>query len=151
MTVKHFRAHRDDEGIDRIELSLEPRYKSSELSGDEWRTSCVVSFYRKGEPLQQFSFSNMETAILALGQLWNNRTDWSPIPLWQLDETQCHQPSCARNATHLFEVRKLYSAQGEGPLPADSVTYLVAYCDKHVTRGDGGREDSDSNLSKLNA
>lgn len=143
---KSFPAHRDDEGIDKIEMQIVPRYKESELSGDEWRVSCHVSFYRKGNLIMETSFNKMESAILGLGHLWNTRPEWSPIALWGFDGTECHQPSCAEPATHVFQMKERFSAQGDGPLPQGSFSSFVAYCDKHKTRGDCGREDADRNL-----
>ena len=43
-----FKPIADDEGPDRITIDPVPRYKTSGLSGDEWRMSYVVRFYRRG-------------------------------------------------------------------------------------------------------
>ncbi|KKL50531.1 hypothetical protein LCGC14_2304540, partial [marine sediment metagenome] len=38
----------DDEGVDQIVIDTVPRYKMSGLSGDEWRVSGRVRFFRNG-------------------------------------------------------------------------------------------------------
>ena len=40
---KHWPALHDDEGVDEITIKKVPRFKSSHMSGDEWRTSALVT------------------------------------------------------------------------------------------------------------
>ena len=42
------RNHHDDEWYDEIRVTTVPRFKTSGLSGDEWRRSAKVTFLRKG-------------------------------------------------------------------------------------------------------
>ena len=43
-----FLHHEDDDWIDELRLLTSPRWKDSELSGDEWRFSTYIEAYRKG-------------------------------------------------------------------------------------------------------
>ena len=41
------RSHHDDEWYDEVRITTVPRYKTSSLSGDEWRTSARIQILRK--------------------------------------------------------------------------------------------------------
>jgi hypothetical protein len=74
LTDFKYQIHKDDPGIDAIvikgkngdtmDLRIVPRWKSSYLSGDEWRYSWV--WYFKGEPLFDRGFTNPTIACAAI-------------------------------------------------------------------------------------
>jgi hypothetical protein len=145
LTRPWFKAHADDEGIDKIVLEVLPRYKQSYLSGDEWRTSISVTFYRKGQVVSEDSASRMKYAVMMLGHMFISQPEKSKTALWGLDEKMCHQYGCAEPAVVVLKIKEEYSAQGEGPIPSSSSEKRRAFCHKHSTRGDCGLEDADIN------
>ncbi len=58
----HYRALSEWEGVDEIKIRQVPRFKTSGLSGDEWRVSAKIEFYRKGELVYERSVSRMRDA-----------------------------------------------------------------------------------------
>src|SRR3989304_10108915 len=58
----HYSRHPDDEWVDEIKLEVVPRYKESELSGDEWRVSTKISIFRKGHLLHEETCGDIDTA-----------------------------------------------------------------------------------------
>ena len=145
--------------FDRIEFTTVPRYKTSGLSGDEWRISTVVKFSYKGDVLYERHYSGQDYAIQHL--------PWLLSTLPELDETKddgfteigrklakrgfygadpkkCFQPGCAEAATTVYRLKKEWCREGH---PHDITYHEIrrAFCDRHSTRGDCGLEDSDSN------
>lgn len=55
--------HEDDEWFDNVTVQCVERWKESELSGDEWRFSYVVTFWRKGQPLLERGYSKLHWAL----------------------------------------------------------------------------------------
>lgn len=139
--------HRDDEGFDRITIEVVPRFKTSGLSGDEWRVSSVIRFYRKGVQVFERGFSSMENAVRFLP--WVEAVEAKEQnSAWPIkgDELKCFQPGCAELATVEYQLKKEYSDQGEGPLPADKTWKMRRrFCKAHAHRGDCGLEDADEN------
>ena len=138
-----FKTH-DDEGVDRIELVVVDRFKQSELSGDEWRYSVAMKFYRKGVLVYENSCGRMEWAVASLPYELLTFPETSEIALWGLDDKQCAQYGCSAPAEVLYRVKEQFSDRGEGPLP-DEPEVFRAYCHRHRERGDASREDSMAN------
>lgn len=146
------RRHHDDEIYDDISIKAVPRFKTSGLSGDEWRVSYAVVFKRKGTVLLETSFTSLDYAVKFLPSLvaaameggrgfddeaWRRRID--------LDAETCAQIGCAQPREQTLRLKEIFAANGEGPLPASSLTYTTGFCAKHSERGDCGREDADRN------
>lgn len=146
-----YKAHPDDEGIDRIECVVVPRYKQSELSGDEWRVHVAVRFYRKGTLVGEREAHTMQDATILLPSWWLSRPEISDIPLWKLGAETCHQYGCDKEAAVVVRLEDEFSARGEGPLPKSEWPHETrrAFCLKHQRRGDCGREDSDDNYKSI--
>jgi hypothetical protein len=72
--MRGLKLHHDDEGVDRIEIDIVPRFKTSDLSGDQWRVSARLRAYRKGELVGEQSYHNMETAVCFL---------WAILARWR--------------------------------------------------------------------
>lgn len=138
--------HRDFEIFDEITMKVVPRYKTSELSGDEWRTSVVVELRFKGATIISRSFGTMDGAIRHLGAF----TDQDVIPegVLDLETTNCDQPGCPNLAVSMYMLKDLYSRSGH-KLDANDTTlkYYRKFCKQHLRRGDCGREDSDRNYN----
>jgi len=158
----HFKRHHDDEIIDKVEIAVVPRYKTSGLSGDEWRTSMRLRLWRKGHLLVERSYHGLKDAVAALPwvlRTWAEATD----PYYGKDEDArwlaflkeenwlCHQVGCSEPATRVYKLKELFSERGE-KLDADEHTgggYVVGFCEKHALRGDCGREDADRNYEQF--
>ncbi len=148
----HYERHRDDDIIDEVTFRVVPRYKTSGLSGDEWRVSTVVELKRKGTVIYTRGYHRMGDAAAHLPWLlrtWCEMPD-EEIPEWmkqiKRDESLCHQPGCAELGTVIYRIKQRVSREG-WPEPADHVygEQRRAFCDRHAQRGDCGLEDSDSN------
>lgn len=136
--------HRDFEIFDEITMRVVPRYKTSGMSGDEWRTSVVVELRFKGATIITRSFSTMDTAIRHLGTFTDQ--DMVPDGVIDLEKTGCDQPGCPNLAESRYVLKELFSRSGHKLDPSDThFKYYRKFCKKHLRRGDGGREDSDRN------
>lgn len=145
--TKHYKAHRDWEGVDEITIRQVPRFKTSRLSGDEWRVHAVVTFKRKGKVVYERPFHRIFEAASFLPWLLNcelvdNTTH--ERGLFGHYEDECAQPGCEAPSVNHYRLKKVYASQGDGPLPYDGEEYR-AFCEAHSVRGDCGMEDNDKN------
>lgn len=147
----HHKAHADDEGVDRIEIVATPRYKTSGLSGNEWRVGAVIRFYRKGELVHKAFRNKMTDAAAHLAYI-RDSLPWTDgvRALWALDAEECHQFGCSEPAETVYRLKQEFSDRGDGPLPDLGVQEVRrAFCTRHARRGDCGREDSDRNYEHV--
>ena len=150
MKTPHTKLHPDDQGIDRIELQVVPRFKTSGLSGDEWRVSARILFFRKGELAGEKSFSTLEYAVNALPYLWMNRPDWGLFALFDGDRGgKCQQAGCVEPAEVTYQLKQEFSDRGDGPLPPSGLNYVRKFCSAHAIRGNADREDADDNYERV--
>lgn len=153
MSMKDKLYHRrckDFASFDRIELVVTPRYKTSGLSGDEWRTGVVVKFHFKGEVVHETFFTSMRYAVMLLGAEWTKAQEPIPMAVIKLEKAKCDQPGCHRDAVARFKLKRLTSDCGEYLDPADQhLEYYRKFCKRHLRRGDCGREDADDNYEPL--
>lgn len=167
----YFDRHEEDVGYDDIRISILPRYKTSGLSGDEWRFSYVAEIFWKGFRIGSRGWSRMEHAIRSLDN-WINylqesiqfefkKYDDEPrghpwaiaFPDHRLLAEFCAQPGCPNLATHTFIKKNTYCV-GPGNCGAKHSklgVHAVRFCPKHCTRGDCDMEDADSNLELFEA
>lgn len=143
----HFKLHPDDEGVDRIEIQVVPRFKTSGLSGDEWRRSARIRVYRKGQLVGEDFTGSMEGAAQKLPWLWLTLPEWTEGPLYDgARGGACQQPGCSDVAVVTYQIKQEYSARGEGPLPPSPLgPPRRRFCEVHAIRGDCGLEDADQN------
>jgi hypothetical protein len=158
--VKPFhRRHHDDKIIDEFDLKPKLRYKSSGLSGDEWRVSYELTIKRKGTILFQRSYHTPQDAIhhmpWLMRAMFEGGIEGFDEKAWEQriadDETTCAQPGCGEPGTVCYQFKDIYAPNGEGPLPNEDAPYpyVTQFCAAHSTRGDCGREDAESNYIKL--
>lgn len=145
-----YRPLHDSEGYDEVLIRVVPRFKTSELSGDEWRISAVVTVKRKGIIVYERAFGKMEQAAQYLSWVTGvEMTEMGPPRkrgLFGHYPDECAQPSCTNPPLNHYRIKKLFTAQGEGPLPeSDYFEYRRAFCVGHSKRGDSDREDNDEN------
>ncbi len=137
------------EQYDQVVLTVVPRYKTSELSGDEWRTSVLVAFMFKGKVIKQDTYSKIETAVLCLGRMLINDEGLGKEYL-KIEEATCDQPGCANPAVARLEIGKLVAEDGSWLDPKEKYgRYYRKFCTEHIKRGDCDREDCDDNYTPL--
>jgi hypothetical protein len=197
------RPHPDDEWFDAVKIIgvngepvvsiiTLPRFKTSELSGDEWRISGQIRvhtgdpgdpiglsvctrvetccqalypnlyyhrkelldlrvrdtrFYRKGRVLyfahDEGNETTLSVAAACLPWAWITARQDGNIP--SDADRFCYQPGCAQDAVSRYDLKEIFSIQGEGPLDAHGLQYYRRFCRRHLRRGDASREDSDHN------
>jgi len=144
------RRHPDFEAFDKIELTQEPRYKTSSLSGDEWRTSIRAKFFFKGVLVHETRFRDMNCAIMLLGAEWVKAQEPVPELLIETEKTKCDQPGCGREAVGRVRLKRLTARNGEYLHPDESgFGCFRQFCERHQERGNASREDSDSNYETV--
>ena len=136
---------RDWEAFDKIELEVVPRYKTSELSGDEWRTGVAIRFFHKGHLVHEDFKTRMRYAILMLGDMWVRAQEPIPDKVIEREMECCDQPGCSEPWTVRRFLKRL--ATNEGWLAEENSTFRFfrKFCQKHERRGDCGLEDADRN------
>ncbi len=133
----------DAQAFDEIRIFTVPRYKTSGMSGDEWRIHAECQFYRKGKLIHSEGCSNMQTAAGLLYSWYVGATD-AGKGYFAGDGITCDQEGCSEPAT--VRLRRLadYCQQGHKTTVFDSSLYRH-FCAKHKTRGDCGLDDADAN------
>jgi len=133
--------------FDRIELQVVPRFKTSNLSGDEWRISVNVTCYRKGRIVHTIGpFRDMVTAAAFLpARLYEAMDDGKGHYVGL--ENFCDQEGCLNAATQAFQMRVRFGAAG---VPEKiQLPVARAFCSRHTIRGDAGNEDCDENYKPM--
>lgn len=137
----------DANGFDEIRIVTVPRYKESEMSGDEWRISMRTDFYRKGKIVHSTqSGSNIDAAAgLLYGRLIEAQDNGEGY--YAGDGVHCDQEGCSNRATNLFKIKQRYCVGGGkcGQKKESYVDQYRCFCDTHKTRGDCDLEDNDKN------
>lgn len=142
----------DDEYVDEVRFTTKPRFKTSGLSGDQWRVSVHMEFLRKGHVVFERSFHTMRDAAAAFpwyNQIACETEEWKHLPD-DVDHRLCAQPGCPKPAVHFFQVKKKACREGH---VTDSVwdDERRGFCREHKHRGDQGLEDCDSNYVPVEA
>lgn len=151
MKQPRHRRHEDDEYVDEVRINLVPRFKTSGMSGDEWRVSAVVTFLRKGREVWSRGFGKLSTAVNALSWFFIVAGEGSEGEFKMLDREQelatCQQPGCSEPSTVRYRFKKTRDCPQSGHMrePGDSFEYVTAFCKRHAHRGDCGLEDCDTN------
>jgi hypothetical protein len=140
------------EMFDEIQIRIVPRYKTSGMSGDEWRHHAQVDFMFKGAVITSNGFRDMETAIMMLGAAWHHTADHGiPDGVIALEKGKCDQPSCRNDAVARFVIKRHTSDDGEWLDPGEYAyhRWFRQFCRVHLQRGDCGREDADANYEPM--
>lgn len=143
---RRVKPHHDDEYYDGVILQILPRFKTSELSGDEWRVSCRITFMHKGMGVHVETFGDLRTAIAFLPSLLISSRESSKLPDTRL--VRCSQPGCPNAPVAIYRLKMEYSPNGSmNMLPTDEL--IRVFCSRHLDRGDCGLEDSNANYEVL--
>lgn len=150
MTMEAHKRLPNFEVFDRIELVVVPRFKTSELSGDEWRQSVIARCYFKGEMVHECGgWHTMRAALELLPGALAEATCPIPMRVIAIEAETCDQPSCQAPARGRHVIKRQFSERGELLDPSD--IYSTAYrkfCVAHADRGDCSREDCDANYER---
>jgi hypothetical protein len=134
----------DGQRYDKVDIYTVPRWKESELSGDEYRISAAADLYYKGNKIKTMSFRDVDTAIRYLdGALvyWEeNGESYDRVD----DSYLCDQESCTNIADVKCKRLNGYTSHGNPEILYDWNLYRV-FCNQHKTRGDCALDDSDHN------
>lgn len=136
----------DAQGFDEVRITTVPRYKQSELSGDEWRISAKIEFLLKGQVRHTETTSSIASACHHLGYHHDHAAD-SGLAYYGGLDAYCDQEGCSELATRNYLCKKEYDRKGK-----EYDFYTPSYrlfCEKHKTRGDCGLEDADRNYIEV--
>ena len=140
--------HSDDDFVDEIRIVIRERYKTSGLSGDEWRFHRAVQLFRKGSLMHERPF-NGSMATVGSYVPWV-LAEWMeggfPVAEFSRDDL-CFQPGCPEPACSEYEIIEEFGPQGQRLHPEErgSLSKRRRFCARHLRRGDCGREDADVN------
>jgi hypothetical protein len=135
-----------DEWHDEIRISTVPRFKTSGLSGDEWRTSAQIEIRRKGRLVYERTYHQIGDAARHLP--WLLLTYAEPGEAAEIDPDMtrdlCMQPGCPQWATVLYrKIRQGCGRCGHRRDVDDQFPRYRAFCRDHAVRGNSDLDDMD--------
>jgi hypothetical protein len=141
---KERRALRPDaQAFDEVRFVTMPRYKTSGLSGDEWRISIKVQFFRKGRLVHEDAVTHdMEKAMAFAAYKYSQAIDDGKA-MFAGEDDYCDQEGCSEKATVKLYKKRSYCNDGHPSTP--HLPEYRMFCDKHQKRGDCGLDDADHN------
>lgn len=140
-----YERHHDDEYFDEIIIRTRPRWKTSGMSGDEWRVSASVTIKRKGHTIFETSFNKIRSAAAFLPGIVLSLFEHDNVTRIpdSLDNSLCFQPGCDKAAVSIYRLKSDYCEHGQKHEIHGETR--VAFCQMHLRRGDCGLKDSDTN------
>lgn len=142
--VKRFVQLNEGERFDTIEINTVERWKESELSGDEWRYSYIVSYYSHGELMSRSGGFSVKDALINASHVYDTLKTFDNKFTADITEFCC-QPGCPNPWTQLKHPIRRYTRQGEELARPYGEEDVRGFCEKHSTRGDCGLDDNDDN------
>lgn len=136
----------DAQGCDEVRITTVPRYKTSGLSGNEWRISSKVEFFRKGKVIHEAYNGDIEGAVKMLYAHFAQAHDEGKM-YFAGEGDFCDQEGCKEKATIVYRLKKKFCCGG-GKCGQEVRMYgdeIRMFCARHSTRGDCGIEDADDN------
>lgn len=137
--------HSDSEFFDEVRISTVPRYKTSGMSGDEWRVSAHLELFWKGNKVFERSFRNVETASAFLPSILLTAGEMGDVERPKDANEYCFQPGCCNKSVSEYELIKEFERGGHGWEP--NFKLYRKFCQVHLRRGDCGLEDADDNYT----
>jgi hypothetical protein len=141
-----YKRHPDDRWIDEVRMVTVPRFKTSGLSGDEWRTSVRIEFWRKGEVIHTRTVGDLQAALMMVAAEYVRFGD-DGIDNPESTNHLCFQPGCSDKAVSEYELKANYCREGHKSEPHWSERRR--FCQKHLRRGDCALEDADANYTVI--
>lgn len=153
--VRYTRALRPDaQPFDEIRIRTVPRFKTSEVSGDEWRIAAVVELRRKGRTVHCETRRNIEVAAAHLSSIIDEAIDDGKA-FYAGMEGICDQEGCLENATVVYR-RKMAVCCQCGSSKPDECGFknrversIRAFCQRHAVRGNASLDDRDDNYELI--
>lgn len=136
----------DGQAFDRVEIVTVPRYKTSGMSGDEWRISALVRLYRKGKVVADRSYRDVESAAKFLSWFMTETLEGGGGDFGN-DNNLCDQEGCSEPATVFYQKKKDWCGRCGGSKEITWGKFFRKFCEEHKTRGDCGLDDADDNYS----
>lgn len=150
LNEKHRRALKPDaQAFDEVRIVTVPRYKTSGMSGDEWRISARIEFLRKGHIVHEASVRDVETACgFLMAEYYRACDDGKGYFAGEAD--LCDQEGCAQPATVTYRVKEEFSRDNphEWHKCIEEIC-IRKFCDRHSKRGDCGFDDADANYELM--
>lgn len=146
----HYTLRPDAQAFDEIRITTVPRYKTSDLSGDEWRISARIQFFRKGEMVFEDWLTSMEGAVRNLAHIYAKAIDDGHAFFGGI-EGLCDQEGCAEKATVFYKKKNEVCSRcgSKKALNRPDRIEVRKFCQEHSTRGDCGMDDADQNYELL--
>jgi len=140
----------DAQAFDEVRIVTVPRYKTSGLSGNEWRISARIELWRKGKKVHEAFAGTVQWACVLAGTTYLRAQD-DGLGYFAGEGDICDQEGCAATATNILKLKAEYCRDGHksNPYEHDPRPLVRKFCDRHSTRGDCGLEDSDANYELL--
>jgi len=136
----------DAQAFDEIKIVTVPRYKTSGLSGNEWRISARVDFMRNGAVKHSTTCRDVETAASFLSYYLAIAGE-EGYAYFASEEKFCDQEGCHETGQFVFRVKEKVCV-GWGNCGSKLETYsdrFRQFCENHKERGDSDMEDNDDN------
>ena len=144
----------DAQAFDEIRIITVPRWKESEMSGNEWRISASMIFYRKGREVhREEGYRDVETACNFMGYFHSKAQD-DGHAFFAGEGDLCDQEGCSEKATVTLRMKQRFCREGHAS-PCVSTRLGVEvpttrhFCGQHRLRGDCGLDDADRNYKVL--
>ncbi len=140
----------DAQGFDEVRIITVPRYKTSGLSGDEWRISGHITLLRKGRIIHEETYRDIETAAKFLPFVIAQAQD-AGKGYYGGEGEFCDQEGCLSHASRYFKLKRFMCA-GPGCCGQEKKKFTEMYrkfCEQHKRRGDCGLDDSDDNYEEI--
>jgi hypothetical protein len=138
-----------DEWHDEIHITTVPRFKTSGLSGDEWRTSAHLEIRRKGILVFERDYHTIRDAAAHLPWVLMTYAEEGVNP--KLTEGTCMQPGCNAPATTRY--RKLLDGCGQCGSERDATKFGTEkhreFCARHARRGNSNLDDMDERYETI--
>jgi hypothetical protein len=116
------------------------------MSGDEWRISAQIEFYRKGKVVHTEGAGNIDYACQMLNA-HHIRAIEKGAANYAGEGDFCDQEGCEALAEVTYRLKNEYCRDGHATDPHRPT--IRRFCNRHKTRGDCGLEDADDNYIKL--
>lgn len=148
----------DYQSFDEVRIVTVPRFKTSGLSGDEWRISANIQFIKKGIVVAERAFNKVETAIELLPMM---RVEWAEMGQDEVKDARkkidseqfCDQEGCNEKATVFYEMEHRDCSRCGSRKMVEDNKYLgipyAQFCERHKYRGDSDLQDNDKNYKQI--
>lgn len=139
----------DAQAFDEVRITTVPRYKTSGMSGDEWRISAKIEFIRKGRVVHTSVASTVEHACgFLMGEFYKAIDEGKAY--YAGEDDFCDQEGCSQPATVTYRVKKRFSRDNPFEWNEELKQLTIRkFCAKHSKRGDCAFDDADANYELL--